>query len=269
MIPFIYFLQGEDIEGWDWSEWKAVSAIKASHGCRDLPAPGSAANIANSLWTFLMSVCSQSIWASYILSITWSFYRNSQLCHSFWGSNSLLSALGGEWGWLGKAVQAVNVRNFSLDTSVLSTPLPPLSCLCSQLFVLVLKKTPTILNCTTNHCTCPQGAINATLLIPYFFNNPIATARNNDVNTSISVFSIMIKAMPVTIKVTIWWTTDHRPPQASVTNTLNIGLQLGQVTSVVWEMKSILTPVRNERNEHSPSATFRWLWVWNAIFSCL
>lgn len=71
---------------------------------------------------------------------------------------------------LRKAVQAVNVRNFSLDTSVLSTPspkaehLPPLSCLCSQLFVLVLKKTPTILNCSTNHCTCPEGAVNATLL---------------------------------------------------------------------------------------------------------
>lgn len=111
---------------------------------------------------------------------------------------------------LGKAVQAVNVRNFSLDTSILSTPspktehLPPLSCLCSQLFVLVLKKKPQTLNCTTNHYTCPHGTVNATLLIPYSFNNPIASARNNDVNTSISAFSIMIKAMPVTIKVTIW-----------------------------------------------------------------
>lgn len=47
---------------------------------------------------------------------------------------------------LGKPVPAVNVRNFSLDASILSTPspkkahLPPLSCLSSQLFVLVLKK---------------------------------------------------------------------------------------------------------------------------------
>lgn len=51
---------------------------------------------------------------------------------------------------LGKAVQAVNVRNFSLDASVLSTPspktehLPPLSCLRSQVFVLVLKKNSSI-----------------------------------------------------------------------------------------------------------------------------
>lgn len=45
---------------------------------------------------------------------------------------------------LGKVVWAVNVRNFSLDASILGTPhlkqhLPPLSCLSSQHFVLVLK----------------------------------------------------------------------------------------------------------------------------------
>lgn len=128
---------------------------------------------------------------------------------SFWGSNSLLSALGGEWGCWKKAVQAVNVRNFSLDTSVLSTPSPktehllPLSCLCSQIFVLVLKKIPNIkLHNKSLHSSTGNSKCHSTQT--YFLNNLTASAGNNDVNTSISAFSVMIKAMPVTIKVTIW-----------------------------------------------------------------
>lgn len=74
--------------------------------------------------------------------------------HNLTGSSLILRfKLSAQCFWrgmrlLGKAVQAVNVRNFSLDTSILSTPspitehLPPLSCLCSQLFALVLKKKP-------------------------------------------------------------------------------------------------------------------------------
>lgn len=107
LIPFIYFLQREDIEGWDWSQWKIVCAVRASHGSRGLPAHRSAAYIASSLWAglswpFLMSVCSRSIWASSILSITnmklLQDFTMSLAHPSFWGSNSLLSAFGREWG---------------------------------------------------------------------------------------------------------------------------------------------------------------------------
>lgn len=74
--------------------------------------------------------------------------------HNVTGSSLILRfKLSSQCSWKGmrlleKAVQAVNVRNFSLDTSVLSTLSPktehllPLSCLCSQISVLVLKKTP-------------------------------------------------------------------------------------------------------------------------------
>lgn len=97
---------------------------------------------------------------------------------------------------------------------------------------------------------------------------PLPSAKNNDVNASTSVFSIMMKTVPV-IKVTIRQTTDCESPQGSVTNTLNAaGVQPGQVTSLVWETKAILTLVRNVRNEHPPSAAFRWLRVWSAPFSC-
>lgn len=76
--------------------------------------------------------------------------------HNVTGSSLILRLkLPAQCSWRGmrlleKAVQAVNVRNFSLDASVLSTPSPktehllPLSCLCSQIFVLVLKKIPNI-----------------------------------------------------------------------------------------------------------------------------
>lgn len=127
LIHFIYFLQREHIEGWDWSQWKIVSATRVSHGSRDLPAHRSAVYSANSLWAglswpCLMSVCSQSIWVSSILSITKLLQDlTMSLAHpSFWGSNSAQCFWRG-MRLLGKAEQAVNVRNFSLDTSVLST----------------------------------------------------------------------------------------------------------------------------------------------------
>lgn len=96
---------------------------------------------------------------------------------------------------------------------------------------------------------------------------PFPTAKNNNVNAFTSVFSITIKTVPV-IKVTIRQTTDHKSPPASMTNTLNIGVQLGQVTNLEWEMKSIPTLVRNVKDEHPASAIFRWLRVWSALFSC-
>lgn len=179
----------------------------------DLPAHRSAAYITNSLWPFLMSVSSQSIWASSILNIA-----NTKLLRdftmslaypSFWGSNSLLSALGKEWDCWKKLCKQLMWGISALIPLFWALLHLKQSIYClsaahaAKFLSLSLKKTPT-LNCTTNHYTSPQGIVNATLLIPYFFNNPTASARNNDVNTSISALSIMIKAMPVTIKVTIW-----------------------------------------------------------------
>lgn len=84
-----------------------VCAIRAPHGSRDLPAHRPASYIANSLWTglsrlFLTSVCCPSIWVSFVLNLTnmklLQDFRMSLAHPSFWGTNSLLSAFGGEWG---------------------------------------------------------------------------------------------------------------------------------------------------------------------------